>query len=1014
MPVEFLTDEEAAAYGSYQGVPSRLEMEKLFFLDAEDKQLIAKRRGDHSRLGFSLQLTTVRYLGLFLPDPLAVPAEVVAYLAEQLEISDPECVGRYTERRTTKFEHADEIKAKFGLVDFEAKEKELREWVDARSWTTGDGPKAIFLDAVRWLREHDVLLPRVTTLARLVAQVRDEANQRLWDTLCALLTSEQRAVLETLMKVPDGERVTQLEKWRKGPTKATGRNMEKALNRASEIRGTGFGAIALEEAVPARRLVEMARYGMSAKSRQISRHPEARRLATLLATVVFLEGKAVDDCLELLDLLMAAELLGKAERETEKEKARRHPRLARASAKLAVAVEVLFDATEWGDEVTLDQLWEGIEAVISRTELRDAVAAVTDMVPPPDADEDGEMRAKLAARIVTVSGFLKILTEVIVFGASEDGRAVLAAMKQLPKVLDGRRSRNLTEADIDAELVRGSWRPLVFPGEGKVDKNAYVFCVLTQFHSRLKRREIYAETSTRWRDPRAQLLDGAAWAAAKDTVLTALELPEDPDALLAGHASLLDATYRGVAGRFNANDAVSLDPEGRVHVERIKAVPDSKSLVDLRARVVGMMPRVDLPEVVLEVMGWEPSFGEAFTPVSGGRSRLRMKDLDITIAACLVSHALNIGYGPVVKKGVEALERDRIGHVDLNYLRPETYAAANVPLILRQATIALARAWGGGHVASVDGMRFVVAVPSLHARPSGRFFGQKRGLTWLNAINDQAAGIGAKVVSGTPRDSLHLIDVLYAQDGGQRPDIVVTDTGSYSDLVFGLVHLLGIQYRPQLADLPDQQLWRIDANADYGALNRAARGKVDLDKIRRWWPDILRVTASIHTGAVRAYDVIRMLQRDGHPTPLGEAIAMYGRVFKSLHVLTFLDDETYRREIKVQRNLVEGRHDLGRIVFHGHKGEIYQRYHVGMEEQLGALGLVLNCIVLWNTFYMNAALEKLRAEGYPVREKDVVHLSPFIRKHLGVHGRYNFVLPDLGGSIRELRDPDAEDDEVGD
>ena len=103
---------------------------------------------------------------------------------------------------------------------------------------------------------------------------------------------------------------------------------------------------------------------------------------------------------------------------------------------------------------------------------------------------------------------------------------------------------------------------------------------------------------------------------------------------------------------------------------------------------------------------------------SGGRSRLRMKDLDITIAACLTSHALNIGYGPVVKKGVEALERDRIGHVDLNYLRPETYAAANSPLIGRQATIALAQAWGGGHVASVDGMRFVVALPSLHARPN--------------------------------------------------------------------------------------------------------------------------------------------------------------------------------------------------------------------------------------------------------------------------------------------------------
>ena len=174
----------------------------------------------------------------------------------------------------------------------------------------------------------------------------------------------------------------------------------------------------------------------------------------------------------------------------------------------------------------------------------------------------------------------------------------------------------------------------------------------------------------------------------------------------------------------------------------------------------------------------------------------------------------------------------------------------------------------------------------------------KRGITWLNMINDQAAGLGAKVVSGTPRDSLHMIDVLYARDGGQRPDIVITDSGSYSDLVFGLVHLLGMSYRPQLADLPDQQLWRINPAASYGPLDAAARGKIDLGKVRRHWPDILRVAASIHTGAVRAYDVIRMLQRDGHPTPLGEAIASYGRIFKSLHILTYVDDETYRRDIK--------------------------------------------------------------------------------------------------------------------
>jgi hypothetical protein len=64
----------------------------------------------------------------------------------------------------------------------------------------------------------------------------------------------------------------------------------------------------------------------------------------------------------------------------------------------------------------------------------------------------------------------------------------------------------------------------------------------------------------------------------------------------------------------------------------------------------------------------------------------------------------------------------------------------------------------------------------------------------------------------------------------------------------------------------------------------------------------------MYTGQVSPYDVVRMLQRDGHPTALGEAISTYGRIFKSLHVLAVIDDEDLRRDIKGVRNLQEGRH----------------------------------------------------------------------------------------------------------
>jgi hypothetical protein len=122
---------------------------------------------------------------------------------------------------------------------------------------------------------------------------------------------------------------------------------------------------------------------------------------------------------------------------------------------------------------------------------------------------------------------------------------------------------------------------------------------------------------------------------------------------------------------------------------------------------------------------------------------------------------------------------------------------------------------------------------------------------------------------------------------------------------------------------------------------------------------------------------MRTLQVDERPTRLAQAIAEVGRIDKTIHTLTFIDDETRRRSTLQQLNLGEGRHSLARNVFHGKRGELYQRYREGQEDQLSALGLVVNIIVLWNTLYMDAVLNQLRAEGYEVRPEDEARLSPF-------------------------------------
>ncbi|MEV6332380.1 hypothetical protein [Streptomyces sp. NPDC051909] len=286
--------------------------------------------------------------------------------------------------------------------------------------------------------ENRVLLPGITTLTRLVAETRAQEMAELHRTLDVAVPQELRQALRELLRVPTGKRVSELERLRTGPVRVSGTAMREALDRAREVRSLGAGLVEVG-AVPPARMAALARYGMGSKARHFvtwRRPGRPRRYWPRCG-----ETAAVDDALDLLDVLMGSRLLARAERLGREEKLKNLPKLRKAAGRVAKAVEVLLGiapATADGEATSVLDAWEAIEKVVPRGKLAEALAVIAECVPDGDGDEDAEWRAALASRYGTVRGFIRLLVDTVDFGAVSTGTPVVKALKQLPHLV-GRR-----------------------------------------------------------------------------------------------------------------------------------------------------------------------------------------------------------------------------------------------------------------------------------------------------------------------------------------------------------------------------------------------------------------------------------------------------------------------------------------------------------------------------------------------------------------------------------------------
>jgi len=228
------------------------------------------------------------------------------------------------------------------------------------------------------------------------------------------------------------------------------------------------------------------------------------------------------------------------------------------------------------------------------------------------------------------------------------------------------------------------------------------------------------------------------------------------------------------------------------------------------------------------------------------------------------------------------------------------------------------------------------------------------------------------------------------------------------DIVFALFDLLGRRFLPRLRDLPDQRLYRLGPPRPDLAVDIARRGKIRDQLITGRWDDLLRAAGSLKRGWIAPSLLISRLQAQSPKTPLTAALQEYGRLVKTNFALSYHADPLQRRRITAMLNKGETTNTLRRRIAFANRHQL--RHDTDPDQHAACLTLILNAIIVWNTRYIQAAVDRIRATRPElVNDQALAGLAPVLHAHINPYGRYRFDLTAApqAGQLRPLNAPTA-------
>jgi TnpA family transposase len=342
-----------------------------------------------------------------------------------------------------------------------------------------------------------------------------------------------------------------------------------------------------------------------------------------------------------------------------------------------------------------------------------------------------------------------------------------------------------------------------------------------------------------------------------------------------------------------------------------------------------------------------------------------------------------------MSQSVDSLTAGQLQDINRWLVREATLKAANAILVDHHHGLSLSRVWGDGTRSSSDGQRFAVEREGLLGAFYPRYFGYyERALSLYTHTADQHSVYGTRAISCAPREANYVLDGILENDTVLKIREHTTDTGGFTEPLWGLCVLLGIDFMPRLKDLPDQVLYRVDRSADYGPLEPLLRNVIDIAMIAEQWDPLVRIAASLQDRLTPAHVVLQRLIHASPADRVAKALTALGRLAKTVHILRYIHEEPLRRVIQLQLNRGEFRHALAKWLFFANQGVFRTGDYEEIMNKASCLSLLSNAVLVWNTVHIDRIVAQLRAAGNIILDEDLARVSPLLRKHITPNGSY--------------------------